>query len=77
MHYLLCPSFLPYITPHITPHITSHITPHIPPHVPPHITPHISIRYMTSPLFGGIEEDMNEDEMALSHSTPGYHMDMP
>ncbi len=31
-------------------------------------------RYMTTPLFEGIEEDMSEEEVALSHSTPGYQM---
>jgi cysteine synthase A len=29
-------------------------------------------RYMTTPLFDGIEADMNADETALSRSTPGY-----
>lgn len=31
-------------------------------------------RYLSSPLFEGIEEEMTEDEIALSKSTPGYHM---
>ena len=31
-------------------------------------------RYLSSPLFEGIPEDMTEEETALSHSTPGYHM---
>lgn len=31
-------------------------------------------RYLSSPLFEGIPEDMSEDEVALSLSTPGYHM---
>ncbi len=31
-------------------------------------------RYLSSPLFEGIEEDMNEEETALSLSTPGYQM---
>ena len=31
-------------------------------------------RYLSSPLFDGIEEDMNEEEVALSKSTPGYQM---
>jgi cysteine synthase A len=31
-------------------------------------------RYLSSPLFEGIEEVMTEEEKALSHSTPGYHM---
>lgn len=32
-------------------------------------------RYMTTPLFEGIEEDMSDEEVALSKSTPGYQMD--
>jgi len=31
-------------------------------------------RYLSSPLFEGIVEDMDEEEVALSLSTPGYHM---
>ncbi|MCP5081227.1 MAG: pyridoxal-phosphate dependent enzyme [Alphaproteobacteria bacterium] len=31
-------------------------------------------RYLSSPLFEGIAEDMTDDETALSLSTPGYHM---
>jgi cysteine synthase A len=31
-------------------------------------------RYLSSPLFEGIPEDMTEEEKALSLSTPGYHM---
>ncbi len=31
-------------------------------------------RYMTTPLFDGIEEDMSEAEVALSKSTPGSQM---
>lgn len=31
-------------------------------------------RYMTTPLFDGIAEDMDADEMALSLSTPGYQL---
>jgi len=31
-------------------------------------------RYLTSPLFEGIEENMTKEEVALSLSTPGYHM---
>jgi cysteine synthase A len=27
-------------------------------------------RYLSTPLFGGIEADMNEDELAISRSTP-------
>jgi cysteine synthase A len=29
-------------------------------------------RYMTTPLFDGIEAEMDEEETALSHSTPGF-----
>ncbi|MEM9358926.1 MAG: pyridoxal-phosphate dependent enzyme, partial [Pseudomonadota bacterium] len=31
-------------------------------------------RYLSSPLFEGIPEDMTDDEVALSKSTPGYQM---
>lgn len=31
-------------------------------------------RYLSSPLFDAIGEDMSEEEVALSLSTPGYHM---
>ena len=31
-------------------------------------------RYLSSPLFEGIPEAMTEEEMALSKSTPGFHM---
>ena len=31
-------------------------------------------RYLSSPLFEGIAEDMTEEEIALSKSTPGYQM---
>ena len=31
-------------------------------------------RYMTTPLFEGIGEDMNEEETAISKSTPGYQL---
>ncbi|MDH3423695.1 MAG: cysteine synthase A [Gemmatimonadota bacterium] len=31
-------------------------------------------RYLSSPLFEGIPEDMSDEEKALSLSTPGYHM---
>ncbi|MCB1490910.1 MAG: pyridoxal-phosphate dependent enzyme [Rhodobiaceae bacterium] len=31
-------------------------------------------RYLSSPLFEGIAEDMTDEEKALSLSTPGYHM---
>ena len=29
-------------------------------------------RYMSTPLFDGVEAEMNEEEMALSKSTPGF-----
>jgi cysteine synthase A len=32
-------------------------------------------RYMSTPLFEGIDVDMNEVELALSRSTPGYRFD--
>ena len=32
-------------------------------------------RYLSSPLFEGIPEDMSDEEKALSRSTPGYHME--
>lgn len=31
-------------------------------------------RYMTTPLFDGIEADMDEEELAISKSTPGFQM---
>ncbi len=31
-------------------------------------------RYLSSPLFEGIPEDMTEEEADLSRSTPRYHM---
>ena len=36
--------------------------------------PDTSERYLSSPLFESIAEDMTEEEVALSKSTPGYHM---
>lgn len=33
-------------------------------------------RYLSTPLFGDILEDMNEDEIALSRSTPNYRFDL-
>lgn len=32
-------------------------------------------RYLSSPLFEGIAEDMNDEEVALSQSTPGFQME--
>lgn len=34
-------------------------------------------RYQSTPLFAGIEEEMNEEELALSRATPGYRFDRP
>ena len=31
-------------------------------------------RYITTPLFDAIEEDMNAEELALSRSTPGFQI---
>ncbi len=31
-------------------------------------------RYMSTPLFAAIPEDMTDEEMALSRSTPGFQM---
>ena len=31
-------------------------------------------RYLSTPLFEGIEEEMTAEEIALSKSTPGYQM---
>ena len=36
--------------------------------------PDTSERYLSSPLFEGIAEDMTEEEQMLSESTPGYQM---
>ncbi len=32
-------------------------------------------RYMTTPLFDGIAEEMDEEELSLSRSTPGFQME--
>ncbi|MEM7707142.1 MAG: cysteine synthase A [Pseudomonadota bacterium] len=32
-------------------------------------------RYLSTPLFGAINEEMNDDELALSTSTPGFRFD--
>lgn len=31
-------------------------------------------RYLSSPLFAGIEDEMTDEEVALSRSTPGFGM---
>ena len=38
------------------------------------ILPDTGERYMTTPLFDGIEAEMDDEEIALSRSTPGYQM---
>ena len=38
------------------------------------VLPDTGERYLSSPLFEGVAEDMTEEEIALSKSTPGYHM---
>jgi cysteine synthase A len=38
------------------------------------ILPDTGERYLTTPLFEGIVEDMDEAEIAISKSTPGYQM---
>lgn len=38
------------------------------------ILPDTGERYLSSPLFENIEQEMTEEEIALSRSTPGYHM---
>jgi cysteine synthase A len=37
------------------------------------ILPDTGERYLTTPLFDGIEAEMDEGEIALMRSTPGYH----
>ncbi len=32
-------------------------------------------RYLSTPLFGHVEADMNADEVEIAHSTPGYHLE--
>jgi cysteine synthase A len=34
-------------------------------------------RYLSTPLFEGIPEEMNEEEMEIARSTPGYRFDAP
>ena len=38
------------------------------------ILPDTGERYLTTPLFADIPEDMDADEAALSRSTPGFQM---
>lgn len=37
--------------------------------------PDTAERYMSSPLFERVEEDMDEEELQISESTPNYHID--
>ena len=32
-------------------------------------------RYLSTPMFDGIDEDMDEEEAAISASTPGFQLD--
>jgi len=32
-------------------------------------------RYLSTPLFGNVAADMNDDELEVSRSTPGYHLE--
>ncbi len=49
--------------------------------VPPNTTilcmlPDTGERYLSTPLFEGIQEQMNDEEMEISRSTPGYRFDV-
>jgi len=49
-------------------------------HAPPNTTilcmlPDTGERYLSTPLFDGIQEQMNDEEMDISRSTPGYRFD--
>jgi cysteine synthase A len=37
--------------------------------------PDTAERYLSTPLFGDIAAEMNEAELEVSHSTPGYHVE--
>ena len=39
------------------------------------ILPDTGERYLSTPLFEGVPEEMTDDEVALSKSTPGYQME--
>jgi len=41
------------------------------------VLPDTGERYLSTPLFDGIDEDMDDEELALMRSTPGYHMGPP
>ena len=36
--------------------------------------PDTAERYLSTPLFAGVGVDMDEDELAISNSTPGFHL---
>jgi cysteine synthase A len=38
------------------------------------VLPDTGERYLSTPLFDGIEAEMDAEEIALSKSTPGYQM---
>ena len=38
------------------------------------MVPDTGERYLSTPLFEGVAEEMTDDEIALSHSTPGYQL---
>jgi len=38
------------------------------------VLPDTGERYLTTPLFEGIKDDMDDEEVAISKSTPGYQM---
>jgi cysteine synthase A len=55
---------------------------HVATQVPPNTTilcmlPDTGERYLSTPLFDGIPEQMTEEEMELARSTPGYRFDVP
>ena len=39
--------------------------------------PDTAERYLSTPLFADIEAEMSEEEIEISHSTPGYHRPAP
>ncbi len=39
--------------------------------------PDTAERYLSTPLFGDIEAEMSDEEIEISHSTPGYHRPSP
>ena len=39
--------------------------------------PDTAERYLSTPLFADIEAEMSDEEIGISHSTPGYHRPAP